>query len=387
MNLLLAQLCQPSCLLLRHIPFPITWWICKGRIVDCKEWLIESAAAMNPGPRNMRDQYKRPKSQEVRRMESSPFQLIATSEEDSMSLLRSALYVLIAAVVGVSSPPLLAAEQSPVPKLRHGYTDMRYGQLHYSVARPVGESTLPPIVLLHQSPNSSVEFDALVAELGKERIAIAVDTPGYGGSDGPQSQPTIEDYAGAIAEGLKNMGYGSNRPVDIFGYHTGSKIATELAVIEPNMIRRVVLSGIYVVSEEERQNALKRLVHPKSAMHMFERFCSALPKTAEYYRSKGVPEDAWGRIRVDSMRPITRQEYGHEAAFVNVPQFVQRMGQIKQTVLLVPMDDGLANDTRNAKTRFAHVSVNDETFEGGGFFTQAPAIAKVLNDFSRKPAS
>ena len=303
-----------------------------------------------------------------------------------MSQLRFTSYVLLATCLAIFSPLLQATDQGAGPKLRHGYVDMRYGQLHYSIAQPAGEVALPPIVLFHQSPNSSVEFDALVTELGKYRVAIAVDTPGYGSSDGPAKQPALEDYVVAIAEGLKNLGYGPGRPIDVFGFHTGAKIATELAILEPKMIRRMALSGIYVVPEEVRQKALRNLVHPSSTTDLFERFCAMWPKVVPAYRERGVPDEPTGRIRIDSLRPMTRQEYGHEAAFNYEPKFVARMALVTQPVLLVPLDDGLAQPTRDAKDWFAHATLIDQTFRNGAFFTQTAEVAKVLVEFSRAPA-
>lgn len=282
-----------------------------------------------------------------------------------------------------------AASGVTKPPIRHGYVDMRYGQLHYSIVAPAGSvaDKKTPIVLFHQSPNSSVEFDALVVELGKDRVAIAIDTPGYGGSDGPDEIPTIEDYAGAIAEGLKGLGYGPNRPVDVFGYHTGSKIAVELALSEPKMVRRVALSGIYVVSEERLQKALSTLVHPRSSEDLFDRFCTSLPRYKEMYKARGVPDPAWGRIRIDSMRSITRQEFGHEAAFRYTPRFPDRMSKVTQPVLLLVLDDGLAQETRDAKSFFTKTkaTVVDHGFDAGAFFNRAGDVADALRKFQDAP--
>src|SRR5690349_14734176 len=90
--------------------------------------------------------------------------------------------------------PASAADKPP---LRHGYVDMPYGQLHYSTIVPPGggDKNKPDLILFHQSPNSSVEYNELVQALGKDRVVIALDTPGHGGSDGPKEIPRIEDYA------------------------------------------------------------------------------------------------------------------------------------------------------------------------------------------------
>ena len=79
-----------------------------------------------------------------------------------------------------------SASASDKPAVRHGYVDSPYGQLHYSIVSPPdgGKKKTPPWVLFHQSPNSSVEYTELLEELGKDRVVLALDTPGHGGSDG-----------------------------------------------------------------------------------------------------------------------------------------------------------------------------------------------------------
>ena len=281
--------------------------------------------------------------------------------------------------------------QSPRPALRHGYVDSPYGQLHYSIAGPAGRSAgrdeRPPIVLLHQSPNSSVEFDALVVALGRDRVAIAIDTPGHGGSDGPSEIPTIEDYAAAIATGLRNLGHGAGRPVDVFGYHTGSKIATELAIRHPALVRRVTLSGLYMADAATLAKVSAAIVHPESSVALFEEFCRRLPRYRDMYSASGVPDAAWGRIRIDSLRAITRQEFGHEAAFRYTPRFAARLGEVTQPVLLVPLDDGLARATREAQPLFtkARVRVTARDFSRGAFFTETDAVADALRAFADRP--
>ena len=272
-----------------------------------------------------------------------------------------------------SGPPLA---------LRHGYVDSPYGQLHYSIVQPSGGAA-PPVILLHQSPNSSVEFDALVMALGRDRVAIAVDTPGYGGSDGPRDIPTIEDYAAAIAAGLQALGFGASRPVDLFGYHTGSKIATEIAIRRPELVRRLMLSGLYMADAATLEKASAAIVHPASSAALFEQFCRLLPRYQEMYAASGVPDAAWGRIRIDSLRPITRQEYGHEAAFRYTPGFAARLGAVTQPVLLVPLEDGLASATRQAQSLFRknQAKVTPRDFSRGAFFTEPEAVADALRSF------
>jgi pimeloyl-ACP methyl ester carboxylesterase len=99
----------------------------------------------------------------------------------------------------------------------------------------------------------------MVAFLATDRIVHCVDTPGFGGSDPPPAKPTMDDYGAAVADALADLGYGpaGKGTVDLFGFHTGSLVAVATALSRPQLIRRVVLSGVphYTPEERARQRA------------------------------------------------------------------------------------------------------------------------------------
>ena len=100
----------------------------------------------------------------------------------------------------------------------------------------------------HLSPKSGRVYDTFLAEMGRDRFCLAPDTPGLGASDGPPRPPDISDYARCFAALLDVVGVES---VDLMGYHTGSKIAVELALQKPERVRHLVLisSPIYPGAE------------------------------------------------------------------------------------------------------------------------------------------
>lgn len=237
--------------------------------------------------------------------------------------------------------PLASAADQPV--LRRGYVDSPYGQLHYTTMTPRGaDQKKPHLILFHQSPNSSVEYTELVKELGKDRVVIALDTPGHGGSDGPTEIPRIEDYAAAMKVALNNLGYGPRRPIDVFGFHTGSRIVAELAVTEPKMIRRVMmgLSGVSVAPPEVMKKLLEGVYHPTSSEDAFRLFCERLPNRVQSRDRSKLDDTTWGRMAVEELRHLTRYEYGHAAAFEYGQRFDARLAQIPQPVALIVIEDG-----------------------------------------------
>jgi len=111
------------------------------------------------------------------------------------------------------------------------------GHVHIVQAGP---RTGIPIVLMHQTPRSVDEFAEVIPLLAATRHVVAVDTPGYGCSDRPATQPTVADYAGVMVEVLDALGI----PKAYFvGHHTGAIIAVELAAGHPERVAGVGLSG------------------------------------------------------------------------------------------------------------------------------------------------
>ncbi len=128
---------------------------------------------------------------------------------------------------------------------RKAYTDGPFGQLHYTTA---GDGH--PLVLIHQSPTDSVQFARAMAPLAARGIrAIAVDIPGFGGSDTPDHPPTIAEYAAIVPAVLDALGL---RTASVLGHHTGAVIAAEAALQFPARIDKVIQNGPLPMSDEER---------------------------------------------------------------------------------------------------------------------------------------
>src|SRR5437764_12784286 len=89
-------------------------------------------------------------------------------------------------------------------RVRRGYFECRYGQLHVHNAIPPGggfeEGT--PLLCLHKIPLSGREFERFLALAGRDRSVYAPDLPGFGDSDPPPVRPQIIDSAAAIRDFL-----------------------------------------------------------------------------------------------------------------------------------------------------------------------------------------
>ncbi len=149
------------------------------------------------------------------------------------------------------TPSVSAAESAGAADLKRGYADSRFGQIHYRISRPGHETAKKTaVVALHLSPNSGQVFSAFLPLLGRDRLTIAPDYPGYGMSDPINGVQRIEDYAGAMLDAIDSLDTGTT--VDLLGYHTGTAVALEMARQRPAAVRRILLVAVPVLTEEER---------------------------------------------------------------------------------------------------------------------------------------
>ena len=127
----------------------------------------------------------------------------------------------------------------------------KYGhrQVHY---RRAGDG--PCLVLLHQSPQSSLEYVGLMQEWGQHFTVIAPDTPGYGASDPVVGDDlTMADFADCVAEFIRALGI---RKTGLYGFHTGAAMAVETAARHPSLVTAVAGNGYGAFNAEEQADLL-----------------------------------------------------------------------------------------------------------------------------------
>jgi pimeloyl-ACP methyl ester carboxylesterase len=190
---------------------------------------------------------------------------------------------------------------------RKAYVDTPMGQVHYRV---MGEGA--PLMLLHQTPWFSIQFakaQPLLAAAGIQTIAI--DTPGFGFSDLPAEQPSIETYADNLPYVLDALGL---EQAAVVGYHTGASIAAAFAHRHPTRTACLIMDGAPLYTEEERRERLARpdwdqTLKPDGS-HLTDRF-SYLRKVT---RNEAAIESVnWGVLSL--FLSAEGEHQGHVAAF------------------------------------------------------------------------
>jgi len=178
-----------------------------------------------------------------------------------------------------------------------------------------GEAPGPALVLLHFFGGSSRSWRAVMDRLPPDLTCVAVDLPGFGGSDPPEPGCTVESQAAAVEALLDRLGLG---PRVVVGHSMGGKIALVLAARRPEQVPGLVLvaaspPGPEPGDEAERRRLLasygqreamealvRRITHrpldPEAFRTAVEDHLQASERAWSWWLQHGVQEDLQPRI-------------------------------------------------------------------------------------------
>jgi pimeloyl-ACP methyl ester carboxylesterase len=110
----------------------------------------------------------------------------------------------------------------------------------------------PPLLMVHQSPRSSAEYEALMRAWGEHFTCIAPDTPGFGLSDplaDPLAgEPDIDEFADGLCDFLDALGVGR---CAAYGFHSGGIILVTALKRQPQRFRALAIGGYAIWTPDE----------------------------------------------------------------------------------------------------------------------------------------
>ena len=118
-------------------------------------------------------------------------------------------------------------------------------RVHYRLA-----GSGPLLLMVHQSPRSSQEYEPLMQEWAKYFTCIAPDTPGFGQSDPLPGNPEINEYADSLIEFLDALGV---RQCAAYGFHSGGIILVTTVKRHANRFTTLAIGGYAIWTPEEQQ--------------------------------------------------------------------------------------------------------------------------------------
>ncbi len=271
------------------------------------------------------------------------------------------------------------APAKPRRAIRRAFMEGPYGQLHYRIVEPANPTRVP-LVCFHLSPHSGRLYESILTRVGRDRIAIAPDTPGFGESAFPPDALTIEDFARTMAHLIDTLGL---KQVDVMGYHTGSLTVLELALQRPDLVRRIVQISSPVWSAEELSvlKAKRRVWELRDdGTHLSERWLEM-----QRYSTPDVPIEVRTKLMCESMRGGPATPWGHRAA--HGYDVIGRLPQVKQPILIVSPDDDLAHMSPRGLPLMQDGRMVEITHWSHGFIDTMPdEFDRILRDFLDAPS-
>ena len=166
-------------------------------------------------------------------------------------------FITVIALINLMS----GAQAENAVSFERSYVTHDWGQIHVLASQPKAPGNPTPLVCFAPNPYSGNYYRLFMEQLGSDRPMLALDYPGIGRSDIYPGELDMGKLAEIMATSLRSLGWGPDGggQVDLCGYHTGTMLATELAITHPELVRRIVLMGIPYYDAAGRQERFDRL--------------------------------------------------------------------------------------------------------------------------------
>ncbi len=190
----------------------------------------------------------------------------------------------------------------------------------------------PPILLIHGLGDEADTWRYILPALAADRRVIAVDLPGFGRSDKPKRQYTINFYQSVMLELLDTL---TIAPAILVGHSLGAVIAQSIALNHPDRVEQLILVGGTLVAGARKSSMGMRLMmtpgvgeflynrlrkDPEAAYRSlapFYRDLDSLPQSEQDFLYQRVNERVWD----------DNQRYAFFSILRNLARWVPRQQQ------------------------------------------------------------
>jgi esterase len=117
------------------------------------------------------------------------------------------------------------------------------------IRHPAVRPEAPSLVIAHGLYGSGRNWGVIARRLADRREVVAVDMRNHGDSPRMPTQ-SYPDMAADLAEVIQTLG----PPVDLLGHSMGGKAAMQLALTQPDLVRRLIVADIAPVAYQHDQS-------------------------------------------------------------------------------------------------------------------------------------
>lgn len=124
---------------------------------------------------------------------------------------------------------------------------------HYTL----GKSSHPPLLLLHGWGLDGIQYQVLAKQLSRNWFVIVPDLPGFGKTEAPKKPYRLKDYVDEVKALMKEL---KIKQAVFVGHSFGGRISMKLAVSDPKLVSKLILTGAPGVERFHWKRSLKRLI-------------------------------------------------------------------------------------------------------------------------------
>jgi 2-succinyl-6-hydroxy-2,4-cyclohexadiene-1-carboxylate synthase len=164
----------------------------------------------------------------------------------------------------------------------------------------------PAVLLLHGFTGRGADWGPLLPALRRVSTAIVVDLLGHGRSDAPRdpARHALERQASDLAAILRGLGAA---PAAVVGYSFGARVALQLALDEPGVVRGLLLespsAGIADAAARARRRAADGALAEGIERDGIEAFVDSWWETSPVFAAeRDLPEATRARFRTGRLR-------------------------------------------------------------------------------------
>lgn len=251
------------------------------------------------------------------------------------------------------------------------YVNIDRVKYHYSAETPGGAEPGQAVLFIHGAGGSHALWSFQVTGLGRRYLAMAVDLPGHGLSEGSASD-SIERYREFIRQFAECLlGF----PFFLAGHSMGGAVALDFALCYPDR-----LAGLILMGTGARLRVLPAILEAFKSGVMPDNIAGAL------YRP-GTPEEVISAAE-EEIRNSDPMVYYKDFAACNRFDVSARLGEISLPTLVLTGDKDIMTPVKYGKYLAEHIKgAVFEIIEDAGhmlMLEQPSRVNRALSDFLQK---